>query len=69
MIEHRCRNCIWWDNQHESAKGIPVELTKTNPGYCRKHKPGGLRIGNYFYGVHPVVDAEEFCGEFRREER
>lgn len=44
-------------------------MTKTNPGYCRKHKPGGLRIGNYFYGVHPVVDAEEFCGEFRREER
>ena len=67
MIGHRCHNCIWWDNQHPSAQGIPPELGKTDMGFCRKHKPGSLRIGNYWYGVQPVVDADDFCGEFREE--
>jgi len=44
-----------------------MELGKTDVGFCRKHKPGSLRIGSYFYGVQPVMDADEFCGEFRAE--
>jgi len=69
MIENRCRNCTWWDNVHPSVAQIPEELGKCERGFCRKHKPGGLRIGNYFYGVQPVMDADEFCGEFRAEEK
>ena len=65
MISHRCKNCIWWDNQHPSVAHIPPELNKTSLGFCRKHRPGSLRIGSYFYGVQPVMDADEFCGEFR----
>ena len=69
MIGHRCKKCIWWDNEHEYVKTIPLKLSKTNPGICRKHKPGALRIGEYYYGVQPVMDGEEFCGEFREEPR
>ena len=69
MITHRCKNCIWWDNQHPSVASIPIELDKKNPGFCRKHRPGSLRITQYFYGVQPVMDAEEFCGEFRAPKR
>ena len=69
MITSRCRDCIWWDNQHPAVANIPVELDKTTPGFCRKHKPGSLRIGIHFYGVQPVTDADEFCGEFRRQEK
>ena len=65
MITHRCKKCTWWDNQHPSVANIPPELDKTNPGFCRKHRPGSLRIGKYFYGVQPVMDGDEFCGEFR----
>jgi hypothetical protein len=67
MIGHRCGACIWWDNQHPGVANIPIELDKANPGFCRKHKPGALRISYWFYGVQPVMDAGEFCGEFRGE--
>jgi len=67
VIDHRCRNCIWWDNQHPAVEHIPIELYKTEPGFCRKHKPGLLHIGKYYYGAQPVMDADEFCGEFRAE--
>ena len=67
MIAHRCKKCQWWDNVHPAVALIPIELGKTNPGFCRKHKPGALRIGNTFYGVQPVMDADEFCAEFRPE--
>ncbi len=65
MIDKRCRKCLWWDNEHPSMKLIPIELNKKDPGFCRKHKPGSLRIGQYFYGVQPVMDGDEFCGEFK----
>ena len=67
MITHRCRRCIWWDNQHPSVKLIPLELGKVDLGICRKHAPGSLRIGDYFFGVQPVMDGDEFCGEFREQ--
>jgi hypothetical protein len=63
MIGHRCRNCVWWDNEHGSVAAIPIELHKIDPGFCRKHKPGGLKVGQHFYGVQPVMDGDEFCGE------
>ena len=65
MIGHRCRDCMWWDNQHPTAALIPKALGKENMGFCRKHKPGSMRIDKHFYGVQRVTDAEEFCGEFR----
>lgn len=68
MISHRCKNCIWWDNEHESVKLIPTIPGKSDMGFCRKHKPGAIQIKNTFYGVQPVMDAEEFCGEFRKDE-
>lgn len=67
MIGHRCENCIWWDNRHLSVRDIPLKLGKLEVGFCRKHKPGSLRIGEHYYGVQPVMDAREFCGEFREE--
>jgi hypothetical protein len=67
VITHRCHRCIWWDNQHPAVQNIPTELDKARPGFCRKHRPGSLRIGNYYYGVQPIMDADDFCGEFRAE--
>ena len=60
---------MWWDSEHPSIQQVPIELDKINPGFCRKHKPGSLRITRYFYGVQPVTDGDEFCGEFREEAR
>jgi len=67
MIEHRCKNCTWWDNQHTSVERIPKKLNKGNLGFCRRRRAGSLRIDLHFYGVHPVMDGEEFCGEFKEE--
>lgn len=67
MITHRCKNCQWWDNEHPSVAHIPLELHKKDRGFCRKHRPGSLRIGQHYYGVQPIMDADEFCGEFRKE--
>lgn len=68
MVNYRCQHCKWWDNQHPAVEDIPIELKKTRPGFCRKHKPGSLRIGHHFYGVQPITDANDFCGEFRLDE-
>jgi hypothetical protein len=68
MIGHRCRNCMWWDNRHPAVSNIPVEMAKVEPGFCRKHKPGAIRVGAYYFGVQPVMDADEFCGEFRADQ-
>jgi len=67
MIGHRCKNCLWWDNQHPSIKLVEPERGKTDLGFCRKHKPAGLQINRWLYGAQPVMDADEFCGEFREE--
>jgi hypothetical protein len=68
VVSFRCKGCRWWDDRHPAVAEIPLQLCKKEPGFCRKHKPGALRIGDYFYGVQPVMDAEECCGEFRPEE-
>ena len=67
MIEIRCKTCIWWDNQHQFIKEVPILFKKNNPGFCRKHKPGAVNVNKIFYGVQPVMDADEFCGEHRKE--
>lgn len=67
MIDYRCKNCIWFDTKHESVKLIPAFPGKSKLGFCRKHKPGSIMVKGYYYGVQPVMDAEEFCGEFRKE--
>jgi hypothetical protein len=36
-------------------------------GFCRKHKPGAILLNGYYSGTQPVMDAEEFCGEFRED--
>lgn len=65
MIGHRCGNCQWWDNEHPSVAEAEPQLGKRVLGFCRKHKPGGLKIGHHFYGVWPLTDEADFCGEFR----
>ena len=65
MITHRCHRCIWWDKEHPSIEIVPTIPGKLNLGFCRKHKPGAERINGFYYGVQPVMDADEFCGEFR----
>lgn len=65
MITHRCKHCLWWDNEHRSVNDIPIELGKIVPGFCRRRRPGAQRIGRHYYATFPVTDAEEFCGEFK----
>jgi len=65
MISHRCINCIWWDNNHISVKSIPITKEKPNPGFCRKKRPNVIAFKNHHFGVQPVMDNDEFCGEFK----
>ena len=67
MIANRCKSCIWWDSQHQSTKLLPLIPEKTAPGFCRKHKPGSIVIEKHYFGVQPVMDADEFCGEYRED--
>jgi len=67
MINFRCKNCKWWDNEHLVVKTIPVNLCKEHPGICRKHKPGAMKINGFHYGIQPILDADDFCGEFRED--
>jgi len=70
MISHRCKNCLWWDNQHSSVACIPVELAeigKVKPGFCRRRKAVSLQVKQHVFGSHPVMDADEFCGEFKED--
>lgn len=65
MIGHRCKNCLWWDNCHISVKSIPETIEKPTPGFCRKKRPNVIGFKQHHFGAQPVMDAEEFCGEFR----
>ena len=65
MIGHRCKNCMWWDDQHLSIRLVPAIRGKQRLGFCRRRRAGSLRVAEDFYGVHPVMDADEFCGEFK----
>jgi len=65
VITHRCKNCIWWDNEHVSVSRIPITEEKPNPGFCRKKRPNPMLFKEHHFGVQPVMDADEFCGEFK----
>ena len=65
MITHRCKNCLWFDDKHPSVQFLPKIDWKQHPGFCRKHKPGAIMVDKSHVGVQPVMDADEFCGEFR----
>jgi hypothetical protein len=67
MIGHRCKRCLWWDNNHIRIQHIEKVEYIPDPGICRKHKPGAININNTFIGVQPITDGEDFCGEFRED--
>jgi len=69
VINNRCKNCIFWDNQHISVKTIPATEEKPNPGFCRKKRPNVILFKEHHFGVQPVMDAEEFCGEFKGDKK
>lgn len=68
MIISRCKNCIWFDDQHQSVQSIPKIEWKTHPGFCRKKRPNVAGFKGYHIGMQPIMDADEFCGEFRMED-
>lgn len=63
MIGHRCKKCIWWDDQHERLGEMQNQLY----GYCRKHRPVVWAANGRHWGGWPLVHAEDLCGEFREE--
>jgi len=65
MIGHRCKNCLWWDHQHERLKNENIPSTY---GFCRKHKPAIVGSKGWHWGAWPLVDENDFCGEFRLDE-
>ena len=69
MIDHRCGKCQWFDREHKSLKLITEPIPgKVNVGYCRKHKPVVFLAEGWYWGGWPLVDGEDFCGEFRLDE-
>ena len=52
---------------HISVKYITQIEWKPNPGFCRRRKAGVIGIEKNHIGVHPVMDGDEFCGEFKGE--
>jgi hypothetical protein len=63
MVNYRCINCRWFDNQHKSLLTVSKNL-----GYCRKHKPVIYQTeDNRYFGGWPLVDDDDFCGEFRQD--
>lgn len=65
MVNYKCSDCKWFDKAHMSLSEFP-----NNFGYCRKHKPVIYSYSNQniYYGGWPLVDINDFCGEFRQDE-
>jgi len=62
-VPYFCKDCKWYDNQHESLGDI-----RKHYGYCRKHKPIPMLIKDKYYGTWPIVNILDLCGEYRGEE-
>jgi len=65
-----CRRCDWWDNQHPRLRFAPEVHGIAAPGLCRKHRPGAYTLANdtketYAIGIQPIMDGDDYCGEFR----
>lgn len=58
---------MWWDSQHTAVHYIEKIEWKPSPGFCRRRRPGVIGIGKNHVGVQPVMDADEFCGEFKED--
>lgn len=56
---------MWWDSAHISVKSIPTTEEKPSPGFCRKKRPNVILYKDHHFGAQPVMDADEFCGEFK----
>ena len=67
MIGYRCQKCTWWDNRKEFAMHLPVIPDKPKAGFCRRRKAPAITYEKILVGMHPVHDAEEFCGEFKED--
>ena len=66
MQERKCKLCLWWDSDHDRIKAATQIPGIKTPGLCRKHKPGAEKIERgYYLGVQPIVDANDYCGEWR----
>ena len=63
MKSYRCKNCCWFDQQHRTVAEMLPDY-----GYCRKHKPIIYQLENKYWGGWPLVDVNDFCGEFRQDE-
>jgi hypothetical protein len=69
MIGHRCKDCSWFDQEHESIKAVKPMVGKYEIGYCRKHRPVVFPFENHYWGGWPLVDVNDLCGEFRANDR
>jgi hypothetical protein len=58
----RCADCLWFDRSHQTLKDAPKEL-----GYCRKKYPVVFAREGRYYGGWPLVEQDDFCGEFRED--
>ncbi len=57
----KCFDCRWSDFKHNRLKDV-----EGNYGYCRKHKPIPQGMHGRYYGAWPLVDINDYCGEFRQ---
>ncbi len=71
MISNRCHKCLWFDREHISLREVVngKNAVPENFGYCRKHKPMVFSDKGRYYGGWPLVDINDFCGEFRKDEQ
>ena len=67
MIDYKCKDCLWWDTEHVSVEYIVAIKWKPTPGFCRRRRAGVISVEKNHVGVHPVMDADEFCGEFKED--
>ncbi|MHC4354546.1 MAG: hypothetical protein ACYS0H_17720 [Planctomycetota bacterium] len=69
MKTSRCKTCTWWDNREKFVSFLPKMDFKPNPGFCRRRKAPAVSYEKILIGVHPVHDADEFCGEYTEEKK
>ena len=68
MIASRCSSCLWFDQLHESLKLITPIPGRYDLGYCRKHRPSVFFVNQVYWGGSPILDANDSCGEWRKDE-
>jgi hypothetical protein len=70
MMDFPCKTCRWWDDEHPRLRFAPLVSGISNPGFCRKHKPGGYTLATenkeaYAIGIQVITDGDEGCGEYK----